>query len=105
MTDVEEAASKAHVDPHALDRARADLGIVASRANTGHFRFWANRTSSRHGLRTESDPNPVIDTIRRTGFMERGTETAGSICLDARELHHLAPLFGFLGNEPPKVGG
>src|SRR5262249_38122056 len=25
--------------------------------------------------------------------------------LDARELHHLAPLLGFLGNEPSKVGG
>src|SRR5215471_11618019 len=43
--------------------------------------------------------------LSSTGFMERGSETAGSICLDARELHHLAPLFGFLGNEPPKVGG
>jgi hypothetical protein len=30
------------------EQARGDLGIVTSRANTGHFRFWANRTSSRH---------------------------------------------------------
>jgi len=35
VPSIEEAASKAHVDPHALDQARADLGIVASRANTG----------------------------------------------------------------------
>jgi hypothetical protein len=32
---VEDAAAKAHVDLMALDQARADLGIVASRANTG----------------------------------------------------------------------
>jgi len=25
-----------HVDPHALDQARGDLGIVTSRANTGN---------------------------------------------------------------------
>jgi hypothetical protein len=35
VTDVEEAAAKAHVDPQTLDQARADLGIVTSRANTG----------------------------------------------------------------------
>jgi hypothetical protein len=35
VTDVEEAAAKAHVDPQTLDLARADLGIVTSRANTG----------------------------------------------------------------------
>jgi len=34
-SDVEEAAVKAHVDPQALGQARADLGIVTSRANTG----------------------------------------------------------------------
>jgi len=33
-TDVEEAAAKAHVDLQTLDQARADLGIVTSRANT-----------------------------------------------------------------------
>ena len=32
---VEEAAHKAHVDPVALAQARADLGVVASRANAG----------------------------------------------------------------------
>jgi hypothetical protein len=37
--------------------------------------------------------------------MERGAETAGSICLDACELDHLAPLFGFLSNEFPEIGG
>src|SRR5262249_59933137 len=34
-SDVEEAAVKAHVDPQALEQARGDLGIVASRANAG----------------------------------------------------------------------
>ena len=34
-SDVEEAAVKAHVDPQALEQARADLGIVASRSNAG----------------------------------------------------------------------
>src|SRR5262249_47464809 len=37
--------------------------------------------------------------------MERGTETAGSICLYACELHHLGPLLGFAGDEPAEVGG
>ena len=35
VNDLEEAAEKAHVDPHSLEQARADLGIVTSRANTG----------------------------------------------------------------------
>src|SRR5215813_10910402 len=32
-------------------------------------------------------------------------ETTGSICLDACELHHLAPLLGFVGDEPAEVSG
>jgi len=32
---VEEAAAKAHIDEQALGQARADLGIVASRAGAG----------------------------------------------------------------------
>lgn len=35
VADVKEAAAKAHVDPQALEQARADLGIIASRANAG----------------------------------------------------------------------
>lgn len=35
VSDVEEAAAKAHVEPHTLEQARADLGIITSRANTG----------------------------------------------------------------------
>ena len=35
VTDVEDAAAKAHIDPTALEQARGDLGIVASRANAG----------------------------------------------------------------------
>jgi hypothetical protein len=36
VTEVEEAAVKAHVDPATLEQARADLGVVTSRANTGN---------------------------------------------------------------------
>ena len=35
VTDVEEAAERAHVDAHALTQARADLGLVTSRGNAG----------------------------------------------------------------------
>jgi hypothetical protein len=35
VSDVEEAAAKAHIDTHTLEQARADLGVVTSRANTG----------------------------------------------------------------------
>jgi hypothetical protein len=35
VSDLEEAAEKAHVDPTALEQARADLGIVTSRSNAG----------------------------------------------------------------------
>src|SRR5262249_33383936 len=42
VTDVEAAASKAHVDPHALDQARAELGVVTSRADSGaHSLQWS----------------------------------------------------------------
>ena len=33
-SDVEAAAAKAHVNPHALEQARADLGVVTSRNTT-----------------------------------------------------------------------
>jgi hypothetical protein len=35
VSDIEDAAAKAHVDPQALEQARADVGVVVSRANTG----------------------------------------------------------------------
>jgi hypothetical protein len=35
VSDIEEAAAKAHLDVQVLEQARADLGIVTSRANTG----------------------------------------------------------------------
>jgi hypothetical protein len=35
VSDVEEAAEKAHIDVQTLEQARADLGVVTSRANTG----------------------------------------------------------------------
>src|SRR6202521_6147628 len=31
------------------------------------------------------------------------TEISGSFCLDARELHHLGPLLGFVGDELAKL--
>jgi hypothetical protein len=33
VSDVEEAAEKAHIEPIALTQARGDLGVVTSRAN------------------------------------------------------------------------
>jgi hypothetical protein len=35
VSEVEEAAAKAHVDLQTLEQARGDLGVVTSRANTG----------------------------------------------------------------------
>jgi hypothetical protein len=35
VSDVEEAAAKAHLDSQVLEQARGDLGIVTSRANAG----------------------------------------------------------------------
>jgi hypothetical protein len=35
VSDLEQAAAKAHVDPTALEQARADLGVVTSRGNAG----------------------------------------------------------------------
>jgi hypothetical protein len=35
VTDVEQAAEKAHVDPTALAQARGDLGVTVSRGNAG----------------------------------------------------------------------
>jgi DNA-binding MarR family transcriptional regulator len=35
VSEVEDAAEKAHVDLTALEQARADLGVVVSRSNTG----------------------------------------------------------------------
>src|SRR5262245_7248819 len=37
--------------------------------------------------------------------MECDAETGGSICLDACELHHLAPFLGFVGDEFPEFSG
>jgi hypothetical protein len=35
VSDIEEAAAKAHLDVQVLEQARADLGVVTSRSNTG----------------------------------------------------------------------
>jgi hypothetical protein len=49
-SDVEDAAAKAHVDPHALDQARADLGIVTSRSNAGGVQLASGPSLTRTGL-------------------------------------------------------
>jgi hypothetical protein len=36
VSDVEEAAEKAHIDVHTLQQARGDLGVVTSRADAGN---------------------------------------------------------------------
>src|SRR5262249_53001921 len=56
-------------------------------------------------IRSAADITLSAPAIRRTGFMERGAGSAGSICLDACELHHLAPLLGFLGDQLAEVCG
>jgi len=35
VSDIEEAAERAHFDAHVLEQARADLGVVVSRGNSG----------------------------------------------------------------------
>src|SRR5262245_20712263 len=56
-------------------------------------------------------PTMVVGAAERPAIslngevMERGAKSAGSICLDACEVHHLAPLLGFVGDELAKVGG
>jgi len=48
-------------------------------------------------------------SLPRSGLVQRdlwnvAAETTGSICLDAGELHHLAPLLGFVGDELAELG-
>src|SRR5262249_50489905 len=42
--------------------------------------------------------------LSSTNFMEDFPGLPGSICFDARELHHLAPLFGLFGDELAEIG-
>src|SRR5262245_29809544 len=62
------------------------------------------RQPSSHARAKPTGPPPTI----RTGVLcMRGLRLvgSGSLRLDARELHHLAPLLGFLGDEASEVGG
>ena len=43
--------------------------------------------------------------IRCTGVTEYVIGTVVSVRFNARELDHLAPLLGFVSEQPPKVGG
>ena len=55
---------------------------------------------------SQFDPNghrPIGNRVSRDyGILER--ERSGSLGLDARELHHLAPFFGFVDQELPELG-
>src|SRR5262245_27381502 len=48
----------------------------------------------------------AVSAVRREGFAERNVmePSAASIRLRPRELDHLGPLLGFLGNEFPEIG-
>jgi hypothetical protein len=48
-------------------------------------------------------PEAVIAAVRETGCY--GISSAGLLRLNVRELDHLRPLFGFLGDQLPKIGG
>ena len=52
---------------------------------------------------TQSGHRPVRVVVRRT-VMECYAETAVSIRLDARELHHLSPFRGFFGDQFTEIG-
>src|SRR5262244_1459615 len=54
---------------------------------------WRSRPQHQKRTFAVQQTSPLsAPAIRRTAVMERGAETAGSICLDACELHHLGPL-------------
>src|SRR5215472_12679253 len=86
--------------------ARRVLGhrqrLRAERPRSSCASMSATRSPRRHGRATSA--------VRREAFAERDIMEdlpglPGSIRFDARELHHLAPLFGFVGDELAKVGG
>src|SRR5262245_53056795 len=62
--------------------------------------------SSRTSREVREVPTAVIAAIRRTGFMEYRLDSgSASVRLDVEGSDHLAPLFGFGGNELCKVAG
>jgi hypothetical protein len=75
-----------HVRFASQSRHREVASICLLGANQRHHLM---RASARHS---------------RNGIYGTGAESGGSICLDANELHHLGPLFGFVGDELAKVG-
>lgn len=67
VSDIEAAAEKAHVDQIALERARADLGIVPSRANAGNTLSvqWSLPTMT-HRLRERHPKHALADPMIAT---------------------------------------
>src|SRR5215831_12893302 len=85
-------------------RASSRVAIVSiDFASTSSVRPY----TSSNGIPTPSscDPQRSSGRIRGTKHYGRFAGIAGSIRFDARELHHLAPLFGLLGDELPKSAG
>jgi hypothetical protein len=88
--------------PH-FDRVdRQAMTITATSDNQilkSNIRIWAI------GLQTFATGSLPRSGLVHRDVMERGAESAGSICLDACELHHLAPLLGFLDDQLAEVSG
>jgi hypothetical protein len=47
-------------------------------------------------------PEGPVSILRNETLWNIQPAMPGSLCLDARELHHLAPLLGFFGDELSK---
>ena len=89
---------------------------AATRQSTGTYLSRVNREPSPEGLRgavvgevgkvakNAKAPRAILRDARNESY-GRFAGTAGSICFDARELHHLGPLLGFVGEKFTEVGG
>src|SRR5262249_12711650 len=66
--------------------------------------FWGVSGCRIVNIRAEDLDAGWASAISRNGTLWNvAAETTGSICLDAGELHHLAPLLRFFGDEPSKA--
>src|SRR5262249_6115306 len=80
---VEDAAAKAHVDEQALGQARADLGVITTRTNTGGVQAvqWSLPGSAlvigeRRQPRACTLNRPVVSAFGQTGHRTRETSRA-----------------------------
>ena len=64
-----------------------------------------NQTSDEQAINDANDPRRPSHYPHSPCWNVIGAGIAGSLRLDAGELHHLAPLLGFLGDELAEVGG